>query len=115
MLSHSDALQSAQGSLDAVGSHRHVRCILQWPCPVVLLTKVWLCVSWVMEHNHRLLITVQIANWTMLQSGKGALLGIRAFHDWQHVQLKLSMLCDFGRLAQSATCHQLCLDHIGSS
>ncbi len=38
MLSDSIALQSVQGSLDSLGSHMYVRCILQWPCPVVLLT-----------------------------------------------------------------------------
>ena len=87
------ALQSVQGSLDSVGSHRYVRCILQWPCPVVLLTVA----LHFKGHGTQPQSSDHGTNWTMLQSGKGALRGIRAFHERQHVQLKLSLLCNFGR------------------
>ena len=72
MLSDSVALQSVQGTLNPVGSHRYVRYrhTLQCPCPILLLI-VHICF---MGHGTQPQTSDHGTNWTMLQSGKGALL-----------------------------------------
>ena len=91
MLSDSIALQSVQGEFRCTGIPQVCEV-----CTAMALS-CWVAYCGYLFRESWNTTTDTIANWTMLQSGKGALLRIRAFHERQHVQLELSLLCIFGR------------------